>query len=62
MSSRITDVDVVSDLMVHDIDIVLDLVGGAVTDVTARLAMQGKRPGQDFATALLCSTTGRWPR
>ena len=34
VSSRITDVDVVTDLMVHDIDIVLDLVGDEVVDVT----------------------------
>jgi predicted dehydrogenase len=32
---RATDVDVVSDLMIHDIDIILGLVGGALTDVRA---------------------------
>jgi predicted dehydrogenase len=32
---RATDVDVVSDLMIHDIDIILSLVGDALTDVRA---------------------------
>lgn len=32
---RATDVDVVSDLMIHDIDIVLSLVGSDITDISA---------------------------
>lgn len=32
---RATDVDVVSDLMIHDIDIILSLVGARITDIAA---------------------------
>ena len=58
VSSRVTDVDVVTDLMVHDIDIVLDLVGDRVVDVSARGVMRGGSPGDDFVTALLTFSTG----
>lgn len=53
-AARITDVDVIDDLMVHDIDVVLDLLGrpGA-----AHAQVDGLRgadvPGFDFATALV---------
>lgn len=57
VSSRITDVDVVTDLMVHDLDIVLDLVGEPVVDVTARGAMR-RDVGDDFVTALLTFASG----
>jgi len=53
-SSRIVDVDVVLDLMIHDIDIVLSLVG-QMPD--ARVLAHGTRapgsPSNDFVTALL---------
>lgn len=58
VSGRITDVDVVTDLMVHDLDIVLDLVGDEVVDVTARGVMRGGAPGDDFVTALLTFASG----
>lgn len=53
VSRRITDVDVVSDLMVHDLDIVLDLFGEPVVDVVARAARGAGVSGTDFVTALL---------
>jgi len=58
VSGRVTDIDVVTDLMVHDLDIVLDLVGEDVIDVTARGVMQGGAPGDDFVTALLTFASG----
>jgi predicted dehydrogenase len=58
VSSRITDVDVVTDLMVHDLDIVLDLVGEPVVDVAARGVMRGGAPGGDFVTALVTFASG----
>ncbi|MEM9203223.1 MAG: Gfo/Idh/MocA family oxidoreductase [Actinomycetota bacterium] len=57
VSGRITDVDVVSDLMVHDLDIVRFLMGGDITDVTAR-GVDGPH-GPDHVTALLSFTNGR---
>ena len=58
VSGRVTDIDVVTDLMVHDLDIVLDLVPSEVVDVSARGVMRGGRPGDDFVTALLTFATG----
>lgn len=52
VSSRITDVDVVMDLMIHDIDIVTASIGEPVVDVTARgISVAGR--GCDYATTLL---------
>jgi len=53
VSGRVTDIDVVTDLMVHDLDIVLDLIGERVIDVTARAVMRGATPGEGYVTALL---------
>ncbi|MEO6317251.1 MAG: Gfo/Idh/MocA family oxidoreductase [Acidimicrobiales bacterium] len=58
VSGRITDVDVVTDLMVHDIDIVLDLVRQPVVDVVARCARGNATSGQDFVTAVLTFAGG----
>lgn len=58
VSGRITDVDVVADLMVHDLDIVLDLVDAKVVDVVARAVMRGERPGEDFVSAMLAFENG----
>jgi predicted dehydrogenase len=58
VSGRITDVDVVSDLMVHDLDIVLDLVPDDVVDVTARGVLRSHAPGDDYVTALLTFESG----
>jgi predicted dehydrogenase len=58
VSGRVTDIDVVTDLMVHDLDIVLDLVRADVVDVTARGVLRGGAPGDDYVTALLTFATG----
>jgi predicted dehydrogenase len=57
VSGRVTDIDVVMDLMVHDLDIVLYLMGGQIAGVDAR-AIQGPN-GTDHATALLSFLDGR---
>ncbi len=56
VSGRISDVDVVLDLMVHDLDIVLGLTGKSVTDVVAR-GIDGPH-GADHAIALLTLENG----
>ncbi|MFP5316740.1 MAG: Gfo/Idh/MocA family oxidoreductase [Acidimicrobiia bacterium] len=58
VSSRVTDIDVVTDLMVHDLDIVLDLVGADVVDISARGVLRGGVPGDDFVTALVTFAGG----
>ena len=58
VSSRITDVDVVSDLMIHDLDIVLDLVRQPVVDVVARGAARTRSRGRDYVTAVLTFADG----
>lgn len=59
VSSRITDVDVITDLMIHDIDLALYL-NGPVTSVSAH----GFREGDmiDLASALLTHANGRFSR
>ena len=57
VSGRIKDVDVVSDLMVHDLDVVLYLMGGEIVDLTAR-SIDGPH-GPDHVTALLSFSDGR---
>lgn len=59
LSARITDVDVVTDLMIHDIDLALFL-NGPVKDVAA----YGFREGAmiDLASALLTHANGRFSR
>ena len=52
LSARITDVDVVADLMVHDLDVVLSLLGNDVTDVFA----QGVRSDADAAPGYVTAT------
>ena len=51
VSSRVSDIDVVMDLMVHDIDVILYLMGGDVVEVEAR-GVDGPN-GSDHVTALL---------
>ena len=51
VSQRITDVDVVADLMVHDIDIVLSLIRSPLAHIAAE-AVRG-RNGADHVNALL---------
>lgn len=59
ISARITDVDVVTDLMIHDIDLALHL-NGPVTQVTAHGIAEG--PMIDYAAALLTHVNGRFSR
>ncbi len=56
VSGRISDVDVVLDLMVHDLDIVLGLTGKSVSDIVAR-GINGPH-GSDHAIALLTLENG----
>jgi predicted dehydrogenase len=59
ISARVTDVDVVADLMIHDIDLALHL-NGPVSDVAAHgIAENGMI---DFASALLTHGNGRFSR
>ena len=53
LSARITDVDVVADLMIHDIDVVLSLLGTDVTDVFAQGVPSPGGGGHDYVTATL---------
>lgn len=59
LSSRITDVDVVTDLMVHDLDLAMHL-NGPVHSVSAHGVAQGAMI--DFASALLTHENGRFSR
>lgn len=59
LSSRITDVDVVTDLMIHDIDLALYLNGPACS-VAAHGFAHGKMI--DFASALITHENGRFSR
>jgi predicted dehydrogenase len=59
LSARITDVDVVTDLMIHDIDLALHL-NGPVTSVFAHGVVDGNMVG--YAAALLTHQNGRFSR
>lgn len=59
LSARITDVDVVTDLMIHDIDLALFL-NGEVTEVAAHGVADEAMI--DFASALLTHANGRFSR
>lgn len=59
VSSRITDVDVITDLMIHDIDLALH-VNGPVADVSAHGFCEGEMI--DLASALLTHKNGRFSR
>ncbi len=59
LSGRITDVDVVTDLMIHDIDLALYLNGPA-SSVAAHGFAHGKMI--DFASALITHQNGRFSR
>lgn len=58
LSARITDVDVVADLMIHDIDVVLSLLGTDVTDVFAQGVSSAGGAGHDYVTATLMFAQG----
>lgn len=53
VGKRITDVDVVLDLMVHDLDIVLALMRREVVSVSAAGVKVYNSPGGDYVTSLL---------
>ncbi len=57
VSGRVTDIDVVMDLMVHDLDIMLFLMGDGIDSIEAR-AVTGPS-GPDHVTALLSFQDGR---
>lgn len=57
VSSRITDVDVVSDLMIHDLDIIMFLAATDVTDVAAR-GVHSAGGALDYVTALISFGSG----
>jgi predicted dehydrogenase len=59
LSSRITDVDVVTDMMIHDIDLALFL-NGPINKVSAHGVCEGGTI--DFASAFLTHTNGRFSR
>ncbi|MFM7403845.1 MAG: Gfo/Idh/MocA family protein [Erythrobacter sp.] len=59
LSARITDVDVVADLMIHDIDLALYLNGPARSLSAHGLASSGMI---DFASALITHESGRFSR
>ena len=58
LSARITNVDVVADLMIHDIDVVLSLLGSDVTDVFAQGVRSADGDRHDYVTATLLFATG----
>jgi predicted dehydrogenase len=58
VSSRITDVDVIADLMIHDIEVVMHLVPADVVDVVARRVAAEGHPGSAYVTALLTFANG----
>ncbi len=59
ISTRITDVDVIADLMIHDIDLALYL-SGPIRSVSAHGFIKDKMI--DFASALLTHTNGHFSR
>ena len=59
ISTRITDVDVIADLMIHDIDLALYL-NGPIRSVSAHGFIKDKMI--DFASALLTHTNGHFSR
>ena len=58
VSARITDVDVVADLMIHDLEIVLSLARSELVDVTARGVGHGPGGALAYVTALLTFADG----
>lgn len=61
LSSRITDVDVISDLMIHDIDLAL-YINGPVVEVSAHGAVDADTGLIGFAAATLVHKNGRFSR
>ena len=59
LSSRVEDVDVITDLMVHDIDVILNLINEKVVDIVARSPIGPNGDRGDFATAILTFDSGK---
>ncbi len=59
LSARINDVDVVMDLMVHDLDVILFLLGEKVTQIEARSPAGPSGEIGDFASAMLTFGSGK---
>lgn len=59
LSARITDVDVITDLMIHDIDLAL-YINGPVREISAQGTSEGDMI--DFASAMLTHANGRFSR
>jgi virulence factor len=57
-TQRITDVDVVMDMMIHDLEIVNSLVNQPLIDLSALAVGQGKETGLDYVSALLSFSSG----
>lgn len=58
LSSRITDVDVVMDLMIHDIEVILALVDSPIREVQASSVGNDNGTLPDYVTALLAFENG----
>jgi len=59
LSGRITDVDVITDLMIHDVDLALH-INGPVSKIVANGVHEGDVIG--YAAATLCHENGRFSR
>ena len=57
-SNRANDVSVVLDLMIHDIDLILELAGAPVSKLTANGSRGGDSPYLDYVTATLGFANG----
>lgn len=55
---RLTDVDVILDLMTHDLDIILSLMKAPITDCSAKIICTVNENEADFATALISFLDG----
>lgn len=57
-SRRITDIDVVMDLMIHDLEIVISLINQPVLDLAAQAVCEARANGIDYVSALLLFSGG----
>lgn len=55
---RITDVDVIMDLMIHDLEIVISLINQPVVELTAQAVCESQGSGIDYVSALLLFSGG----
>ena len=59
LSARIDDVDVVTDLMIHDLDVIVYLLGEEVVQIEARSPIGPSGSTGDFASAMLTFGSGK---